>query len=188
MLMFGWDFLLMLSRDCEDEMWSKFVFELVTWRQEVTLARWTQPSGPLCLWQCLTMNWYWKWKRVLLWWILSTGTQLDICIFRDTGHMIKWKFECGYHHIKVRIVSWYGDVMIMGGEKRNVQLAVNALIGSRIQAMTNICNIIHMNGLHGVIQTDVLTRWRGEKKRFAPYNVDLALSPIYREAGRLFQI
>ena len=23
------------------------------WPQEVTLARWTQPSGPLCLWQCL---------------------------------------------------------------------------------------------------------------------------------------
>ena len=52
MLMFGWDFLLMLSRDSEDEMWSRFVFELVIWLQEVTLARWTQPSGPLCLWQC----------------------------------------------------------------------------------------------------------------------------------------
>ena len=24
----------------------------VIWPQEVTLARWTQPSGPLCLWQC----------------------------------------------------------------------------------------------------------------------------------------
>ena len=23
------------------------------WTQEVTLIRWTQPSGPLCLWQCL---------------------------------------------------------------------------------------------------------------------------------------
>ena len=31
---------------------SRFVFELVIWPQEVTLARWTQPSGPLCLWQC----------------------------------------------------------------------------------------------------------------------------------------
>ena len=41
----------MLSRDSEDEIWSRFVFEL--WPQEVTLARWTQPSGPLCLWQCL---------------------------------------------------------------------------------------------------------------------------------------
>ena len=46
--LFGWDFLLMLSQDSEDEMWSRFMFEL----QEVTLARWTQPSGPLCLWQC----------------------------------------------------------------------------------------------------------------------------------------
>ena len=39
----------MLSRDSEDKMWSRFVI----WPQEVTLARWTQPSGPLCLWQCL---------------------------------------------------------------------------------------------------------------------------------------
>ena len=52
MLMFGWDFLLMLSRDSEDEMWSRFMFELLIWLQEATLARWTQSSGPLCLWQC----------------------------------------------------------------------------------------------------------------------------------------
>ena len=45
MLMFGWDFQLMLSRDSEDEMWSRFVFELVIWPQEVTLVRWTQPSA-----------------------------------------------------------------------------------------------------------------------------------------------
>ena len=35
-------------------MW--FVFELVIWPQEVTLAIWTQPSGPLCLWQCLVLR------------------------------------------------------------------------------------------------------------------------------------
>ena len=35
---------------------SRFVFELVIWPQEVTLARWTQPSGPLCLWQCLYLS------------------------------------------------------------------------------------------------------------------------------------
>ena len=50
--MFGWDFLLMLSRDSEDGMWSRFMFELLIWLQEATLARWTQSSGPLCLWQC----------------------------------------------------------------------------------------------------------------------------------------
>ena len=44
----------MLSRDSEDEIWSRFVFELVIWPQEITLVRWTQPSGPLCLWQCFT--------------------------------------------------------------------------------------------------------------------------------------
>ena len=36
-------FKLMLGRDSEDENWSRFVFELVIW---------TQPWGPLCLWQC----------------------------------------------------------------------------------------------------------------------------------------
>ena len=59
--MFGWDFLLMLSRDSEDEMWSRFMYELLIWLQEVTLARWTQPSGPLCLWQCFnTLEPLWK--------------------------------------------------------------------------------------------------------------------------------
>ena len=46
----------MLRRDSEDEMCSRFVLELVIWPQEVTLARWTQPSGPLCLWQCLYIS------------------------------------------------------------------------------------------------------------------------------------
>ena len=35
---------LMFDQDSEDEIWPGFVFELVIW---------TQPSGPLCLWQCL---------------------------------------------------------------------------------------------------------------------------------------
>ena len=35
----------MIGRDSEDEIWSRFVFELVIR---------TQPSGPLCLWQCLS--------------------------------------------------------------------------------------------------------------------------------------
>ena len=42
----------MLGRDSEDEIWSRFVFEFVIWPQDVTLVRWTQSSGPLCLWQC----------------------------------------------------------------------------------------------------------------------------------------
>ena len=46
----------MLSQDSEDEIRSRFVFEIVIWPQEVTLARWTQPSGPLCLWQCLLLR------------------------------------------------------------------------------------------------------------------------------------
>ena len=47
------DLKLMLGRDSEDEIWSRFVFELVIWPQEAILVRWTQASGPLCLWQCL---------------------------------------------------------------------------------------------------------------------------------------
>ena len=39
-----WDFI--------GESWSRFVFELV-W----TLVSWTQPSGPLCLWQCFSCQW-----------------------------------------------------------------------------------------------------------------------------------
>ena len=42
----------MLGRDSEDEIWSRFVFELVIWHKQATLLSWIQPSGPLCLWQC----------------------------------------------------------------------------------------------------------------------------------------
>ena len=37
---------LMLGRDSEYEIWSRYVFELLIW---------TQPSGPLCLWQCFQL-------------------------------------------------------------------------------------------------------------------------------------
>ena len=42
----------MLSRDSEDKMWSRFVI----WHQEVTLARWTQPSGlpEISILQCIS--------------------------------------------------------------------------------------------------------------------------------------
>ena len=45
-LMFGWDFEVDPCRDSEDKIWSRFLFELLIW---------TQPSGPLCLWQCLLL-------------------------------------------------------------------------------------------------------------------------------------
>ena len=38
-------------RDSEDEILSRFVEELVIWL--IVLVSRTQPSGPLCLWQCL---------------------------------------------------------------------------------------------------------------------------------------
>ena len=49
------------SRDSEDEIWSRFVFELVIW---------TQPSGPLCLWQCLFSVSAWS----LLFILITTST------------------------------------------------------------------------------------------------------------------
>ena len=42
----------MLGRDYEDEIWSRFVQELVIWPKEVTQVTRTQSSDPLCLWQC----------------------------------------------------------------------------------------------------------------------------------------
>ena len=39
------------GRDSED-VWSRFVLEFVMWPKEVTFVSRTQPSGPLCLWQC----------------------------------------------------------------------------------------------------------------------------------------
>ena len=45
----------MQGRDSEN-VWSRFVFELVIWHKEVTLVGRTQPSGPLCLWQCFDFN------------------------------------------------------------------------------------------------------------------------------------
>ena len=47
---------LLLGRDYKDEIWSIFVWELVIRPKEVTLVTRTQPSGPLCLWQCFSGN------------------------------------------------------------------------------------------------------------------------------------
>ena len=51
----------MLGRDFEDEIWSIFVLELVIWPKHVTLVSWTQPSGPMCLCQCV-------WYCLKIWW------------------------------------------------------------------------------------------------------------------------
>ena len=55
---------LVLGRDSED-VWLRFVQELVIWPKElviwpkeVTLVSRTQPSGPLCLWQCFISSLY----------------------------------------------------------------------------------------------------------------------------------
>ena len=90
--------LCLVCRDSEDEMWSRFVFDLVKWPQEVTLARWTQPSGPLCLWQCFILFSQSPWKLIdfapyISWWVNfwweklapigRTDTSKPCCTFND---------------------------------------------------------------------------------------------------------
>ena len=100
MLMFGWDFLLMLSRDSEDEMWSRFMFELLIWLQEVTLARWTQPSGPLCLWQCLLLFF-------TFWITFSLDSLVLICL----------KNSCQFNLSDFS--AMYEGILFSGTDKRN---------------------------------------------------------------------
>ena len=45
-----------------------FVRELVIWPKEVTLVTRTQPSDPLCLWQCLDCQFEWEiWFQQITW-------------------------------------------------------------------------------------------------------------------------
>ena len=66
---------------------SLVTFLQLIWPQEVTLARWTQPSGPLCLWQCLLGK--------------SKSTQCQIVqievvfLFFHTALIVS--FQCRYH-------------------------------------------------------------------------------------------
>ena len=67
---------LMLGRDSEDEIWSRFVSEVVVW---------TQSSGPLCLWQCLYLP---------IW--MPVNISLLLCIFNWYAYNCKAKYVCGY--------------------------------------------------------------------------------------------
>ena len=108
----------MLSRDSEDEIWSRFVFELVIWPQEVTLVRWTQSSGPSCLWQCLIITWtrfeceysskLWFWMIPVL--LFTKSERSSPAKGKDwhsrrSGHAEKsrrWKFKTVEHSPPVR--------------------------------------------------------------------------------------
>ena len=58
---------LMQGRDSGD-VWSRFVFQFLIWPQDVTLVRWTQPSGLLCLWQCFFYSYYFfVFKHGVIW-------------------------------------------------------------------------------------------------------------------------
>ena len=75
---------LMLGRDSEDEIWSRFVFELVIW---------TQPSGPLCLWQCFIYSrWVWSIGHDLSWCCFKTcHKKMNLNCWRKIGSDL-WQF------------------------------------------------------------------------------------------------
>jgi len=91
----------MQGRDSED-VWSRFVFELVIWPKEVTLVSRTQPSGPLCLWQCLILcisirnNWHYVFDLTDE--TLSWREMLSECIcyvaFEPVSLIFDLSFEC----------------------------------------------------------------------------------------------
>ena len=55
LLMFDWDFEVMLNWDSEIVIWSRFG-NCELWTVNCKLVIWTQPSGPLCLWQCFAVD------------------------------------------------------------------------------------------------------------------------------------
>ena len=100
MVMFGWDF---------EVVWSRFVFELVIWPKEVTLVRWTQPSGPLCLWQCLhTFLFYLSNLWHLITWTNLVSPAMAGCVWY-VCHLRCWLFfsqdKCGVYLKKV--LMWW---------------------------------------------------------------------------------
>ena len=75
---------LMLGQESEDEIWSRFMFELVIW---------TQPSGPLCLWQCL--NWLDQRRpSASKAWTGSSGQNTDLGCFQCIASRIRRSARC----------------------------------------------------------------------------------------------
>ena len=87
----------MLGRDSADEIWSRFVFELVIW---------TQHSGPLCLWQCfrfiniLAIHWHVTFESQCLAKISYSGRRSDDCHFAILDQDFSW--------------SWFKDFLFCG--------------------------------------------------------------------------
>ena len=46
--------------DVESRFWRWNSINICVWTCNMTLARWTQPSGPLCLWQCFHSLLFWN--------------------------------------------------------------------------------------------------------------------------------
>ena len=76
MVMFGWDF----EVDARLGFW-RCLIKICVWTcdmtQEVTLVSRTQPSGPLCLWQCF---FFWKVERLQKYQVFD-----KICIFHRSA-------------------------------------------------------------------------------------------------------
>ena len=96
-IILGRDSEAMFGQDFEDEIWSRFVWELVIWPKEVTLVTRTQPSGPLCLWQCFFLilclfsyvYYLARWTSVLF------GGERDFCLWWSQKQGCGWViFQC----------------------------------------------------------------------------------------------
>ena len=63
MLMFGWDF----KVNAYLRFWNCNTYVQDLWTVNCDLVIWTQPSGPLCLWQCFIFGWTWWLKVPPIW-------------------------------------------------------------------------------------------------------------------------
>ena len=95
------------------------MFELVIWPQEVILIRWTQPSGPLCLWQCFAtpgspFRWIWTsktgWTHIKLYnfksdhWFALSLTSSFCKLSTNTINFLAWKIRC--QHFMCVLTFW----------------------------------------------------------------------------------
>ena len=106
----------MLSRD---------VIKICVWTRDmtskVTLARWTQSSGPLCLWQCLcykSREWkiHIQWNERRLKWISDRG--FGLVTRQNTTQQLFWQTaeyqRCTYY-LSCDSSTWIGRLSIATG-------------------------------------------------------------------------
>ena len=97
-LVLGWDF---------EDVWSRFVWEFVIWPKEVTLVSRTQPSGPLCLWQCFCYK-----LGCLLLLLLIRGKNITI-INQNIFYWVCGKTQVFYFLSLLSIYRWIYETLVV---------------------------------------------------------------------------